>query len=370
MFKTSLITAAILALSIFATGSAAKAFAQVNNEHVEFATNVEFIRGHLEKAVMNKEAGNNDLATAHAGHPVAEVYSLITGEIKEHDAALDAKLDKDLNDLFSNIGSLSLDQVKTQVASINASLDAAMEAVTSQSERDDPSFWARVTIALLQTSENEYSEGVVKGAVVQEVEYQDAGAFMHRAQVMFGDIKDKMQENDAKEIEGQFAELNTLVAKPADLDDIEPVLDGIVGKLEAAFAIESQQKPDGWGYIDRIRALLDQSVTEYKDGKFEDARAHAREAYLDNYENIEGDIAEDNMNLMTKIEVAMRDDLVKMIDERKPVSDIQAHVDQIKADLDTAKAVVAPEFPVAALATSLGIAGTIAYGRIRGLRKA
>lgn len=44
---------------------------------------------------MNKEAGNNELAAAHVGHPAAEGYSLITGE-KEHDAELDEKLDKDL----------------------------------------------------------------------------------------------------------------------------------------------------------------------------------------------------------------------------------------------------------------------------------
>jgi hypothetical protein len=65
----------------------------------------------------------------------------------------------------------------------------------------------------------------------------------------------------------------------------------------------------------------------------------------------------------------MRVDLVKMIDDRAPAEDIQAHVDQIKADLETARAVVTPEFPVAAIVASLGIAGTIAYGRLRGSGK-
>lgn len=374
MFKSSssLALAAILALSIFTIGAGSKAFAQVNDGHVGLAANVEFIRGHLEKAVMNKEAGNNELATAHAGHAVAEVYPEITGQIKEQDATLDEKLDKDLNDMFSNIKSLSVDQVKTQVANINTSLDAAMEAVVGKSERDDPSFWARVAIDLLKTSESEYGEGVVKGEVVQEVEYQDGSAFMHRAQVIAGNIKAAMSAQDAEEVAGYFNELNTQVSKHVDLDGIEPSLDGIVGKLESAFKIESAEgtKLGGWEYIDQINKLLDQSATEYKAGNFEEARTHAREAYLDNYENIEGDIATDNMDLMKKIEVAMRVDLVQMIDDRKPAQDVQAQIDQIKVDLQTAKAVVTPEFPVAALAASLGIAGAIAYGRFVGFRRA
>jgi hypothetical protein len=377
MLKASLLLAAVLALSIFATvgaGSAAKASAQVSDEHVEFATNVEFIRGHLEKAVMNKEAGNNELATAHAGHPVAEVYSLMTGEIKERDAALDEKLNKELNDLYSNIGSLSAEQVKTQVASINSDLDAAMEVVIvdASEKNDNPSFWARVIIGLLATSENEYKEGVVNGAIAEQIEYQDASAFMHRAQVVFESIKAQTPEHEAKEAEEFFGQLNDLVARPANPAEVEIVLDGISHELEEAFKLEpaSASEVGGWEYIDKINELLGQSVAEYKEGNFDEAKALAREAYLDNYENIESDIAQDNKPLMEKIEIAMRVDLVKMIDDRKPVEDIQSHVDQIKADLETAKVVVTPEFPVAALAATLGIAGTIAYGRFVGFRRA
>ncbi|MEO9295769.1 MAG: hypothetical protein ABI347_09245 [Nitrososphaera sp.] len=374
MPKASLVLAAVLAFSIFTigAGSAAKASAQTSDDHVKFATNVEFIRGHLEKAVMNKEAGNNELATAHAGHPVAEVYSLMTGEIKEHDAALDEKLNKDLNDLYSNIGSMSVEQVKTQAASINASLDSAMEAIVSASERDDPSFWARVVIGLLATSENEYEEGIVNGAIAEQIEYQDASAFMHRAQVVFENIKARMPEHEAEEAKEFFDQLNELVVRPANPAEVETVLDGISHKLEEAFKLESAQASEigGWEYIDKINELLGQSITEYKEGNFDDAKALAREAYLDNYENIESDIAQDNKPLMEKIETAMRVDLVKMIDDRKPAGDIQRHIDQIRADLETAKAVVTPEFPVAALAASLGIAGTIAYGRLVGFRRA
>jgi hypothetical protein len=372
--KTSLALAAILALSVFAVaaGSATKASAQVNEKNVDFATNVEFVRGHLEKAILNKEAGNNSLAAAHAGHPVAELYPSMTAEIKEHDKALDGKLDAELNNLFSNIASMSVDQTKSRVAGINIDLDAATKAVVSPSERNDTSFWARVTIGLLDQSVDEYSEGVSGGKIAQEVEYQDAGAFIHRAEVIFAKVKASMPAEEAGKAQDLFGQLDTLVKRPANPDEVKTTIDGVVHEIQEGFKIEPKQesKLNGQQYIDKINELLDQSMAEYKKGNFDQAKALAREAYLDNYENIESDIAKDNKDLMQKIEVNMRVNLVTIINDKKPVAEVQAQVDQIKTDLQTARAVVAPEFPVAALAASLGIAGTVAYGRLRGFRRA
>jgi hypothetical protein len=49
----------------------------LNSTLVDFSSNIEQIRGHLNAAVMNKEAGNNTLAKAHTLHPIAEIYSII-----------------------------------------------------------------------------------------------------------------------------------------------------------------------------------------------------------------------------------------------------------------------------------------------------
>jgi hypothetical protein len=49
----------------------------LNSTQIDFASNIEQIRGHLSAAAMNKEAGNNTLAKAHTLHPIAEIYSSI-----------------------------------------------------------------------------------------------------------------------------------------------------------------------------------------------------------------------------------------------------------------------------------------------------
>ncbi len=127
---------------------------------------------------------------------------------------------------------------------------------------------------------------------------------------------------------------------------------------------------DGWYYIDTVKSLLDDVVAEYEEGNYEEARALARnEAYLNNYEFIEADIADEEPELMVKIELAIREELVQMIDDRRPAAEIEAHVEEIKTDLETARAVVTPEFPLAAGIALASVAATILAGTYYTRRK-
>jgi hypothetical protein len=57
-----------------------------------------------------------------------------------------------------------------------------------------------------------------------------------------------------------------------------------------------------------------------------------------------------------------------MIDDRRPASEVEAHVDQIKTDLEVARAVVTPEFPLAIIVVA-SVAGTILAGTLYTRRK-
>src|SRR5215475_12286442 len=48
-----------------------------NSTLVEFVSNIEQVKGHIEQALANKQAGNNTLALAHTLHPIAEIYANI-----------------------------------------------------------------------------------------------------------------------------------------------------------------------------------------------------------------------------------------------------------------------------------------------------
>ncbi len=267
--------------------------ALASEEDTDFVMNAEFIKGHLEQAVANKQDGNTELAIAHAGHPVEEVYALIEEELEEHDSALNEELGGALTAFANQINDLSVQQVQDEVSNINSLLDEAEAAVISESKKSDPIFNAMVANAVLETAEHEYEEAVENGEIVEMVEYQDSTAFIARAQAIFESaIKAGMPVHEAAEVAEFFERLNSLTASNARFEEVETVIGGIVHEFAEVFDLEEgEAKYDGQAYIDTIIVLLDESVTEYKAGNAQKAKALAIEAYLDNYEFIEADIA-------------------------------------------------------------------------------
>jgi high-affinity iron transporter len=161
------------------------------------------------------------------------------------------------------------------------------------------------------------------------IEYQDSTAFVAQAEPIFTSIEADMPDEEAEEVAEFFEQLDPLTGSNASFEEVETVIGGIVHEFEEAFGLEEEKESeyDGQAYIDRIVELLDQAVAEYGAGNAQEAKALAIEAYLDNYEFIEADIEEDDPELMEKIELAIREELVKMIDDRRPAAEIEAHVE-------------------------------------------
>ncbi|HJS81511.1 MAG TPA: hypothetical protein VJ742_01615 [Nitrososphaera sp.] len=312
-----------------------------SNENVDFAANLSFIRGHLVQALANKQANSAELAAAHAGHPVHEVYALIEGALTEQDPELDEELETELTNLANQITSMTSQQVQTEVANLNTLLDAAESAVINQTESEDPAFNAMVAIALLETADLEYGEAIENGQIVEMIEYQDSTAFIEQANMIFASIEADMPAEEASEVSELFEQLDSLTASNATIEEVGTVIGGIIHEFEEVFELEAEESGyNGHAYIDKIIELLDDAVLSYQAGDAQEAKALAIEAYLDNYEFIEADIEEDDPELMEKIETDIRVELVEMIDAGRPASEIASHVTMIKADLETARSIV------------------------------
>ena len=63
----------------------------------------------------------------------------------------------------------------------------------------------------------------------------------------------------------------------------------------------------------------------------------ATKAYLDNFELIESDLKKQDQKLMQDTEVLLREQLRQMIKDKKTTDEVQALVDQIKVNLDSAE---------------------------------
>jgi hypothetical protein len=146
---------------------------------VEFVSNIEQIRGHLDQALVNKESGNDTLAQAHTLHPIEEIYASIEEQLVSQNSTLNETLSVALQDLSSSVPNVMLEEFRGQIDSINMQLDNIVQTLVPSSELRNPAFNASVVARLLDTAGHEYGEAVANGTIIEIIEYQDGQAFIH-----------------------------------------------------------------------------------------------------------------------------------------------------------------------------------------------
>lgn len=276
---------------------------QANSSLVDFASNLEQIRGHLQQAVINKESGNNTLAKAHTLHPI----------------------DGLLNDTFDKV-------------------------IPSQ-ESNSTNFSLMVVADLLTVAETEYGEAVENGTVTEIVEYQDGQAFISRAQSLFNETSTMIPQEESAEVEemnGFFSDLKNTVHSKADPEVVSNSVRAIIHEISEVTGINEQDLSsaaatgdDPVAIISEIRNLLNQTLNAYENKNYSEAETLAIQAYLDNYEFIEAPLAEQNQTLMETTELMLREELRQLIQNKASLQEIQDHIDEISMNLDQAEVLLA-----------------------------
>lgn len=317
---------------------------------VEFVSNIEQIRGHLDQAVINKEAGNNTLAEAHVHHPIEEVYSSIEVELANQNSTLNQTLADALQGLTSSVMNAELEEFQSQVDNIDMLLNNSVQTVVPSSELDNiVAFNPSVVARLLDIAGHEYEEAVANGTIMAIVEYQDGQAFIDRAMNMFDSAAGRIDPSMAPEVgevNEYFSILNTAVMNKEEPSSVGTTITRIIHELAEITGLSENQligeeaggaEQDPIAIIENIKLLLSQQLLDaYRAQDFPRAEGIAIEAYLENYEFIEAAIAEHDRELMEQTEVMLREELRQMITDRAPVEQIEQHINMIIANLDRA----------------------------------
>jgi S-adenosylmethionine/arginine decarboxylase-like enzyme len=315
---------------------------------VEFVSNIEQIRGHLDQALFNKESGNNTLAQTHTLHPIEEVYSSIEDQLVNQDSTLNQTLSAALQNLSSNVTNAMLEEFESQVDSVNILLDNSVQTLVPSSEVNNPAFNASVVARLLHIAGHEYEEAVANGTIKEIVEYQDAQAFIQRAESIFNSSASTINQSMSHEVEEVnefFSNLNGAVNNRDDHETVETTINGIIHELAEITGLSESQltgeeageaEQDPIAIINNIKSLLTQLIAAYRSQDYQGAESIAIEAYLENYENVEAPIAQQDQQLMEQTEVMLREELRQMITDRVPVEQIEQHIAMINANLDRA----------------------------------
>ncbi len=235
---------------------------------------------------------------------------------------------------------------------LNDAVRAIMIIIPSQ-ELGNTAFNASVVARLLSIAGHEYQEAVANGIIREVVEYQDAQAFIHRAQTIsdatFGSVINQTMANEIEQVNELFGILNNTVINKGDPTEVETTINGTVHELEEITGMPASellgqkvaggavlQQDDPVAIIDNVKSMLNQLLSAYQSQNYEEAESIAIEAYLENYEFVEAPIAQHDQQLMEETEVMLREELRQMINDRVPVEQLQEHIASINANLDRA----------------------------------
>jgi hypothetical protein len=200
---------AILTLLSFSP-PAALARAQAGDAQVTFAANIEKCKAHF--AVSAEAYARGDRADSlHASHPIQEIGNKVIGPASKVSADLGDTVRATLRQPSAKLKGAptpaEYDQVVREAA---ATLDEVSARVVPKERRTSLSFRARVLADLLLGIGTEYEEAYHAGKITQPVEYQDAYAFLRRAQAVHRDLAPSLRAKNpalAHEVDGQLAAL-------------------------------------------------------------------------------------------------------------------------------------------------------------------
>src|SRR6476661_3480997 len=336
-----------------------------NRNYEKFHANIEQIIGHIKMAEFNKNINNNTLAYNHTSHPIEEVLSLVTIPISNIDKKLNDTYFKDLYTLSALVNpsvppsstSTTKEAFSKQAQSSIDLSNAVIKTVIPAKTLNTTNHNATVIQNLLNTSKEEYEEGVKDGKIVTMLEYQDGTAFMDRAYFLFNNTKSIAANGDRQTISKLFSNLTQGTLQQKNPEEINKIIDEINKKLAEGSSSSSTTQnttnlsssipitnangtntnnvnSSSLSYISKIRALLDQVVSTYTPNDTTKAKELATTAYLDNFENIEKPIGKE---LSDAGEQLLRVQLRDQISNKVSLDEIKQTISEANTVLDKAE---------------------------------
>jgi plastocyanin len=332
---------------------------------VTFASNIEKIKGHIEQAILNKKIGNDSLAEAHTLHPIAEIFSDITIQLADTNSDLNQTLSSSLNKLFRTVRNSTAEQFATEANHTNKVLDRTINEVIPSSNRNNSTFNLSVVADLLNTTKGEYGEAIENGKLSLIVEYQDAKGFISRAESVFNQTSSRIETQmvpKVQKINTMFSDLNKAVDNKSDTTTIDVLINNTIREIAQTIGLTENQllvsqgeaaatpateesKKKSLQTVANVRILLNQTFEVSKAQNYVEAENLATKAYLENYENIEQDIAKFDQPLEKTIEVMLREDLRHAIQQKQPVEKIAQIIGNINNNLVKAENLLSTSKP-------------------------
>jgi hypothetical protein len=327
----------------------AGAAAEVSQEDAAFGSTLWQIRGHHLVSLELYAGAEADLALLHAGHPLDEVLPSVEGEIGERDGDAASTLRETLERAVTAVrDGAPAEEVEAAYDEALDALTGAEAAVIGEAASSD-AYVGSVVAGLLATAGHEYEEAAPQGEVTNLEEYQDAYGFLLAAKDLYAGIGPGIEESaahEAEEIDEAFGRLEEALPgpqppdRPAGAEDVEKLAAVIGHELEETVGAVVATEVDAEEVWENLDALLDQVLAEYQEGEAEEASELAAEAYLENYELVEGEVIEHAPDINAELEPLLAAELRAAIADGVPADELEQLIERAKDLLAEARQTV------------------------------
>lgn len=310
-------------------------------ETLELGQSIAELRGHYIAAKELYGEHNYKEAKVHADHPVDELYSSFRQAVAERDPELDREIKKSLDRavklLDKRVPAAQFNEVVDRTAS--ELMDRVVQVAAPEVDPKDPVFQAATAAGVVSTAGSEYTAAVPKGKVRLLAEYQDSYGFVNYCRLVVDGLENEVGSAKVAPVKAQLAELDKLAYSSKSKAPKQPVAATEVRAATADVAKGIEQalgrslllaNTDVQVELRELASKLDGSVKLYSDGKTQETRDLLSKAYIDNFEDLEGDIAKEDPELMEQVEQAIAVEVPDLVKAKAAPSAVQKKVDQIK----------------------------------------
>lgn len=303
---------------------------------VKFAVTLEQMRGHYDASLLNYRNGDLTMAAKHAKHPANELYAAVRGDLTP---GLQQKFLADYARINQTLTAKKpYAEYQKVMNGFYADVDAAL--ATLGATRNDPKFAAQVIAGILENAEHEYEEGVQGGKVTNLAEYQDALYYVARARTWFDRNARNFPQHQREETSRALKDAAAVIARKGDVKALEQAVDGAKEELAEISGVQQAANSGNATYFANIDRLLAAAKSHYAGGMADDAEEALINAYLENFEYLEGPLGQKDKALETRLEKTLREDLRALLKSKPSAQKFSAAVDAALADLKKARALL------------------------------
>ena len=307
--------------------------------------NLERINTQLDLSEENVESDNLDKAFSQAYIPHTTLFPNIKKDLERVSPELSSELEKLLTDLpilIKDNKNEPLKEIKQTISEIKNTTSTISTKIVGNDTLKDKNFLIQSSIQLLNDASqlvSIHNSSLVKGQ--KNLEYDSIKGLFDRSKYQIN----KLQSNDLRDSEKneimlmyskieQNLEKTNFNSLTLSISSLQNYLTQLLNTGNRTTNLPNEYK----NYFSKINTLLDNVVVEIKENNdYRQADKSAISAYLDNYEYLEAPIEKNDPDLMVDIELAMRENLRKLIKDNEKIEVIEPFVSQIKSKLDNAK---------------------------------